>query len=174
MPTTEELHLRLKKFEDFFTFLVSQDGDTYVMTQGGFHICTMYWGNQPRANGAVFSVASDVHKYAAYIAKDYNPSGNNVPGPTIYVENVRPGQQNIGIQIETANAAENIAIYANSQHSVGGSFPDRPNVIVLSDYTNRFVCIGTAGITLTGIEEWWITRAVGSIFSYAKKLWQAG
>lgn len=167
------LETRLSKFEQYMSIRINPFGDPYLFLACGFHVCTNYWAEQPRANGALCSMATDVHKYALYIAKDFKPViTDNIPGPTIYVENVRPGLQNIGVQIETANAQENIALFANAQHSVGGSFAGRPNVLVLSDGAgNEYVCIGTKGITLTGITEWWITKAIGSAFTYAKLLW---
>lgn len=169
-----DLEARLSKYEQWIQVRQNSHGDHYLYTLCGLHICTNFWAEQPRANGALFSAATDVHKYAAYIAKDFHPiPEDNVPGPAIYVENVRPGLQNIGIQIETANAAENIAVLADSQYSSSGMFAGRSNVLVLSDGAGtRYVCIGPDGITLTGITVWWITKAVGSIFTYSRKLWE--
>lgn len=163
----------MARYDAYFYFGHSPDGDRYVMTQGGFHICTNYWANQPRANGALFSCATDVHRYAAYIAKDVNSGGHNVPGPVIYIENVRPGESNWGIQMEVANAAENVGLWANVQHSNGGLFPGRSTALVMGDGRNTgYVTAGIQGLCTVGdVVAFYIVKAVGSAFSAVKQLW---
>lgn len=169
----DALEAILARYEAYFYFGTSVDGDRYVMTRGGFHICTNYHANAPRAQGAVFSVATDVHKWCAYIAKDVNNAGPNVPGPVIYIENVRPGESNWGIQMEVANARENVGLWANVQHSVGGMFPGRSTALVMGDGRNTgYVTAGLQGICAVGdVVTFHIVRAVGAAFSAVKQLW---
>lgn len=163
----------LARYEAFFYFGHSVENDPYVMTRGGFHICTNFHANAPRAQGALFSCATDVHKWALYIAKDVNNASPNVPGPVIYIENVRPGESNWGIQMEIANARENIGLWSNVQHSVGGMFPGRSTALVMGDGRNvGYVTMGLQGICMVGdVVTFHIVRAVGAVWSAIKQIW---
>lgn len=165
----------IQRYEDYFTWEVSQEGDPYVWTKHGFHICTKYYADQPRASGAVFSVATDVHKFAAYFAKDNNQAGpeHNVDGPVIYLENTRPAHSNWGMEIECANGEENIAVFANAQHSAAGIFPNRNNAIVIGNgNSEQFVGIGMDGVWFVNVPIWRAARAIGAAFDYIKTLWE--
>lgn len=172
----DALEAILARYEAYFYFGHNVEGDPYVMTRHGFHICTNYHAEAPRAEGAVFSVSTDKHHWVAYFGKDHDTSGTpNVPGPAIYVENVRPGAENIGIQIECANATSNLGIRINSQHSIGGPYPGRATGILVSDGAEtRWLCIGPDGFVVVGnTPTLWAVRAPANSdqWQQAKALW---
>ena len=122
------LEARLKVFEDFFTFGLSDDGLVpYVSTAGRIGMMSNYWCKRAVGQGAAVSTGSAIDRFMAYFDVDPGLDGfatcPDHPATAAYGSSVqahRPGeaQPNIAFEAHAANApAGNICYYGDYQYA---------------------------------------------------------
>ena len=121
------LEARLKVYDAFFTFGLSDDGLVpYVSTAGRVGVMTNYWAKQPVGQGAGLSVGTAIDRFAGYFEIDPGPDGfaacPDHPSTAVYAAVVAPhrageAQANLALECHAANSHENIAVYAQAQFS---------------------------------------------------------
>ena len=106
MPTTDELDARLRKFEDFFTFVTNPyTGQIGTKTAGRLGVMTDYWMKRPANEGAALSVGTIDNQYAVYaeIEADTSP-GRQCAAYYARCDVLNPTQPNVAFESHVNNS----------------------------------------------------------------------